>query len=223
MSTINPNNEFISSLQKSSSSRTSDSNSIDDTRSQFLTMLTTQLQNQDPMKPMENAEITSQLAQMETVDGIEKLNAQFQSLIDAQANDDAMQAAALVGRGVLVEGDDMLLTDAGGIAGYQLGEPADRVNVTIFDSNGLEVASMTREGVEAGSHNLVWDGTAATGEAAAPGGYRISVSAERDGEPVSIEALQFGQVTGVVRGPAGTDLQVGDLGIFRFDDIQQIL
>ena len=73
-----------------------------DMNSRFLTLLTTQLKNQDPLNPMENAEVTSQLAQMSTVDGIERLNKMFQSFVDGQSAYDSMRAAALVGRGVLV-------------------------------------------------------------------------------------------------------------------------
>lgn len=189
----------------------------------FLTLLTTQLRNQDPMNPMENAEMTSQLAQMSTVDGIERLNAMFQQLLAGQESAEAMQAAALVGRGVLVEGNGLVLTEAGGIGGFEVPNGADRVTLSIRDAAGLEVAKVEFEDIEPGNHNYVWDGTAIDGSAAAGGLYSVQVSATVGGESVDARALEFGQVSGVIRGPKSTDLQVGNLGIFQFNDIKQIL
>lgn len=195
----------------------------EDAQTRFLTLLTTQLKNQDPMNPMENAEMTSQLAQMSTVDGIERLNSMFQQLLAGQESAEAMQAAALVGRGVLVEGNSMILTEAGGIGGFEVPNGADRVTLVIKDVSGLEVARVDLEDIEPGSHNYVWDGTSINGTAAAAGLYSVSVSATLGGETVDSRALQFGQVSGVIRGPKSTDLQVGNLGIFQFNDIKQIL
>ncbi len=194
-----------------------------DAQTRFLTLLTTQLRNQDPMNPLENAEVTTQLAQMSTVDGIERLNKMFEQFLNSQESAEAMSASQLVGRGVLVPGKGMILTEAGGVAGFSLDGQAQRVNVSILDSAGLEVASIMLDEVEAGSHNYVWDGTTESGERAANGIYSVNISAMNGDEKVGAQALEFGQVSGVMRGPRGTDLQVGSLGIFRFDDIKQIL
>jgi len=77
--------------------------------------------------------------------------------------------------------------------------------------------------VEAGSHNYLWDGTASDGTRAADGMYSVSMSATANGEKVTGQVLQFAAVTSVIRGPNGTDLQVGSLGVFKLDDIKQIL
>ncbi|MFT3758723.1 flagellar hook assembly protein FlgD [Thauera sp.] len=195
----------------------------EDMQGRFLKLLTTQLRNQDPMNPMENAEMTSQLAQMSTVDGIERLNKLVQSFFDAQASNEGLNAAALIGRGVLVEGKQIVLTEKGGIGGFELDGQADKVTVTVTDSSGLPVKQMVFEGIDDGSHNFFWDGMAEDGSRAEDGIYTVSVSATRGDEKVQARSLQFAQVTSVVRGPKGTDLQVGDLGLFKFDDIKQIL
>ena len=72
-------------------------------------MLTTQLKNQDPLNPLDNAQVTSQLAQISTVDGIERLNQTLTSMMDGMLSSETMQAAALVGRSVLVPGQHMTL------------------------------------------------------------------------------------------------------------------
>lgn len=197
--------------------------SNEDQKTQFLTLLTTQLRNQDPMNPMENAEVTSQLAQMSTVDGIERLNALFQSFVDTQASADGVNAAALLGRGVLVEGKALSLTEAGAVGGLELDGPADKVTLTIRDSSGIAVANIEMKDLEAGSHNFVWDGTADDGTRAADGVYSISVAASLGGDKVTGRTLQFAPVTSIIRGATSTDVQVGSLGIFKLSDIKQIL
>ncbi|MDY0073544.1 MAG: flagellar hook assembly protein FlgD [Thauera sp.] len=195
----------------------------DDLQGRFLTLLTTQLRNQDPMNPMENAELTSQLAQMSTVDGIERLNKMVQSFFEERSSIDEIGAAALIGRGVLVEGRGLMLTEAGAVGGFEIDGPADEVTLSIRDSSGLVVNELVFSGVEAGSHNFVWDGTAQDGTRAADGLYTMSFSASQGSDKVAGRSLQFGAVSSIVRGPQGSDLQVGDLGVFKLDDIRQIL
>lgn len=176
-----------------------------DMNSRFLTLLTTQLRNQDPLNPMENAEVTSQLAQMSTVDGIERLNKMFQTFVDGQSAYDSMQAAALVGHGVLVEGTKLTLTESGAVGGFELDAPADKVVLSIKDASGLEVKQIQLDNIEAGSQNFVWDGTANDGAKAAQGVYTLELSALMEGEKVAGRTLEFGPVTSVIRGAAGTD------------------
>lgn len=220
MSVINDTKNVLASLGRSEPVKKPES---DDAQTRFLKLLTTQLRNQDPMNPMENAEVTSQLAQMSTVEGIERLNGMFQQFLDGQNAAETMNAAALVGRGVLVPGKGMILTESGGIGGFTLDSAAQRVNLSIRDSSGIEIALIQLDNMEEGSHNFVWDGTSANGERAANGLYTVEASAVDGDQNIGVKALEFGQVTGVMRGPRGADLQVGSLGIFQFADIKQIL
>ncbi|MCL2160586.1 MAG: flagellar hook assembly protein FlgD [Betaproteobacteria bacterium] len=194
---------------------------MQDEQNRFLTLLTTQLRNQDPMNPLDNADLTMQLAQMSTVDGIERLNKMVQSLMESR---DLMDSTAMIGRGVLVDGKGLGLTEAGAIGGFDLNAPADKVTVTVYDASGRVMTKLEFTDVDAGSHNYVWDGLTDDGTEAAQGMmYSVSVSATLNGALVAVKPLQFGPVTSVVRGPNGTDLQVGGLGIFKLDDIKQIL
>ena len=196
------------------------SKAAENEQSRFLLLLTTQLRNQDPMNPLENAELTSQLAQMSTVDGIERLNKLVQSLVGSQELSDS---TALIGHGVLVEGKGLGLTEAGAIGGFEIDGPADKVTVTVYDASGLPVTTIDFDNVTTGSHNYLWDGLTASGEPAAQGMYYVSVSASNSAGTVASRPLEFGPVLSVVRGTGRTDLQVGSLGIFRLDDIKQIL
>ncbi len=193
---------------------------MQDEQNRFLTLLTTQLRNQDPMNPLDNADLTMQLAQMSTVDGIERLNKLVQSLMESK---DLADSTAMIGRGVLVDGKGLGLTEAGAIGGFNLNAPADKVTVTIYDASGQAVTKLEFNDVDAGSHNYMWDGLAADGSQAAQGMYTVGVSATSSGASVPVTPLQFGPVTAVVRGPNGADLQVGSLGIYKVDDVRQIL
>ena len=222
MTTVSNNqtaNSVLASLARSEPVQKAE----EDMQGRFLKLLTTQLKNQDPMNPMENAEMTSQLAQMSTVDGIERLNKMVQSFFDSQASAEGLNAAALLGRGVLVEGSRLALTEAGAVGGFEIDTPADSVTLSVRDSSGLVVKQMVFNDVDAGSHNFVWHGTAEDGSRAADGIYTLSLSARLGEEAVGGRTLQFGPVTSIVRGASGTDLQVGDLGVFKVDDVKQIL
>ena len=94
-----------------------------DGEQRFLRLLVTQLGNQDPLNPLDNAQLTSQLAQMSTVSGIEKLNAAFSSLVSQSAASQVLQSASLIGRSVLAPGQTQasrVLSVAQGQGGLQL-------------------------------------------------------------------------------------------------------
>ena len=192
-------------------------------QNRFLTLLTTQLKNQDPLNPLDNAQVTSQLAQISTVDGIERLNSMLGQLMEGQQSSEALQAAQLVGRGVLVPGKGLTLGEQGALGGFMLDAGADKVVVSINDANGLEIASVDLGAHEAGTHSFQWDGTAIDGTAAATGAYVMNVLATSGDDKVGATALELGQVSSVIRGPKSVDLQVGALGIFQLSEIQQIL
>ena len=195
----------------------------DDAQNRFLTLLTTQLKNQDPLNPLDNAQVTSQLAQISTVDGIERLNSMLGQLMEGQQSSEALQAAQLVGRGVLVPGKGLTLGEQGALGGFMLDAGADKVVVSINDANGLEIASVDLGAHEAGTHSFQWDGTAIDGTAAVTGAYVMNVLATSGDDKVGATALELGQVSSVIRGPKSVDLQVGALGIFQLSEIQQIL
>ncbi len=189
----------------------------------FLKLLTTQLQNQDPLNPLDNAQMTSQLAQISTVDGIEKLNATLQTLLSNANDTQTMQAAALVGHGVLIAGSSLQLGQAGGLGGIDLPTPADKATVTISDANGLAVRTLDLGSLDAGTHNFTWDGKTDGGAAAATGAYTFSVAAVQGGNSVKATTLQLGVVSSVTRTSTGFNLDLGALGQFGMADVKQIL
>lgn len=195
----------------------------DDMQSRFLTLLTTQLKNQDPTSPMENAELTSQLAQMSTVDGIERLNSLFSQLMTERKSMDTVQAATMIGKGVLIPGTSLPLTAQGALGGFELDGYAEKVEITIRDASGNEMAKLEQHDLKAGTHNFIWDGLAANGQKAIEGSYSVELKAALGGEDVKVIPLEIGVVTSVVKGPNSVDFQVGDRGIYKIDEIRQVL
>jgi flagellar basal-body rod modification protein FlgD len=189
----------------------------------FLKLLVTQLKNQDPLNPMDNAQMTSQMAQISTVEGIDKLNATLKMILEGSNENQAMQAAALVGHGVLVPGSGLALSGGMAIGGIELDEPADRVTVTIKDASGIAMKTLELGGSEAGSHGIAWDGKTDSGAQAADGTYSISVNAQRGDAKVGARTLELGMVSSVVRTSDGVSLNVGALGAFKMSDVRQIL
>ncbi|HMV17672.1 MAG TPA: flagellar hook assembly protein FlgD [Zoogloea sp.] len=213
--------DFVASLQKRASTS---STTTTDAQSKFLTLLTEQLKNQDPLNPMDNAQMTSQLAQISTVDGIEKLNTTLASLLQDSQSNAALQAAALVGQNVMVAGKDLTLSGSKGYGGIELPSAADKVTVTIKDANGLQVRKLELGARDAGVSDFAWDGTTDSGSKAVDGAYTISVTASRGDtalKPVALELTKVGSVLRTASG--GVSLDVGNGSLVSLSDIKQIL
>ncbi|MFZ2386601.1 MAG: flagellar hook capping FlgD N-terminal domain-containing protein, partial [Polaromonas sp.] len=117
-----------------------------DSEQRFLKLLVTQLNNQDPLNPLDNAQLTSQLAQMSTVSGIEKLNTAFQSLLAQSGSSQVLQSASLIGRTVLVPGNELALAQGTGGStnvpfAVEMPAGADSVKVTVTNAAGDTVRS----------------------------------------------------------------------------------
>jgi flagellar basal-body rod modification protein FlgD len=193
-----------------------------DAQNRFLKLLTAQLKNQDPLNPLDNAQMTSQLAQISTVDGIERLNTTLQSLIADSANSQTLQAAAMVGHGVLVPGDSMALQSGSAWGGVDLATGADSVSVDITDSNGILMRTLDLGSVKAGAHTFSWDGKTNDNIAAADGNYTFTVTAKQGTAKVDAAALALGLVTSVTRNSSGLGINVGQQ-TFALADVRQIL
>ncbi len=193
-----------------------------DAESRFLTLLTAQLKNQDPLNPLDNAQMTSQLAQISTVNGIEKLNVTMQKLMANMRDTETMQAAALVNRGVLVPGAVLTLGEAGALGGFELANGVDALTVAIKDANGQVVRTLNLGAQDAGVHPFAWDGQTDAGGQAALGDYSFSLTARRGGAAANATALAYGQVQAIIRGKDGSRLDLGAAGEFDLSDVRQI-
>lgn len=192
----------------------------------FLTLLVAQMRNQDPLNPLDNAQVTSQLAQINTVRGIEKLNTSMGSLIDRIGAQGALDAADLIDREVLVEGDAMRIGEdeepSSLAAAFELPAAAADVSLQVFDEAGLIVADMPMGALDAGVHPFEWDGRDANGAALDPGTYYFQVSAMNEDGQVGAVTLAPSKVVGVTRNGSGFDLQLASGGIVGRDSVRGV-
>jgi flagellar basal-body rod modification protein FlgD len=212
-------NSVLQQLSENKSSTTSTADQLGD---RFLTMLVTQMQNQDPLNPMDNAEITSQLAQINTVKGIDSLNTTMQKLLTSYSEALSMQSSSMVGKNVLAAGNSLPLGDNGALGGVKLAGDADKVSIVITDDKGLKVAQQDLGAQKAGVVNFVWDGKNADGTRVANGTYQFSVQATQGANKVTSTALEVGTVSALVRGQNGFQLEIPGTGLVDFSAVEQI-
>lgn len=151
-------------------------------QSQFLELMITQLQNQDPMKPMESGDFLGQMAQFSTVNGIAELQKSVSAMTEALQSSQALQASTLVGRSAVVDSSMLSNTGAGEARGLaELPEAAGNVRVQIQNAAGQPVREFTLGQQPAGTLSFNWDGNDANGNALPPGNYPFVVEASING------------------------------------------
>lgn len=165
---------MISGVSNNTSSNSNGSpTTAADIQDQFLTLLVAQLQNQDPTNPMDNSQLTSQMAQISTVSGIEKLNSTVESVTSQLASMQMLQGVSMIGRAVLSDGNQLGLVASedeegniklSGTAAFDLEGSASNVTVTITDANGKIVDTIEMGSANAGRSYFTWDGSNYTGE-----------------------------------------------------------
>lgn len=197
-------------------------NSTNETQDRFLSLLVAQMKNQDPLNPLDNAQVTSQLAQLSTVQGIENMNKTLGALAASLGVNQMAQAANLIGRGVLVPGDSIGPGTLENVIGFELSRPADNVKVNIFDAAGSLVRSLNIGPQETGKNLQVWDGLTSTGSPAPEGRYSFKVDAVQGGQQVSSTALHLGLVNSVSQGSQGVQLNLLGSDSVSYADIRQI-
>lgn len=190
----------------------------------FMTLLITQLKNQDPMNPLDNAQLTSQLAQLNTVTGINKMNETLNSLKADYQTSANLAATNLINHGVLVEGSQLTLADGKSLFGIELGSRADQVEVEIRASGGKVVQTVTMKNVDAGVVPLAWDGKLEDGTTAANNTYTMNIKATRGTEQLKdAKTLQFGTIASISTGAGGVKLNIPSFGQVTMDAIKQVL
>jgi flagellar basal-body rod modification protein FlgD len=220
MSTVQDTSNVTSLFGAGSASASK--SSTDESKDRFLSLLVAQMKNQDPLNPLDNAQVTSQLAQLSTVQGIENMNKTLQSLASSLGVNQMAQAANLIGRGVLVPGDSISPAELKDVMGFELSRPADQVTVSIKDDAGALVRKIDLGPKDVGVNVLAWDGMTSSGTAAAPGAYTFSIDATQGGLPVSSTALNLGVVNSVSQNGQGVQLNLAGNKSVGYADIRQI-
>jgi flagellar basal-body rod modification protein FlgD len=176
------------------------------TESDFLTLLTTQLENQDPLNPQSPSDLAAELAQFSTASGVQSLNTQFGAT-------GGVQAAGLVGQNVAVAGNTLILgSNNTGQGAFSLSGAATDVTATIANSAGSVVAQIDLGPMAAGNQTFTWNGKTANGTALAAGNYQYAINATpaTSGATVTPTTYAVVPVTSVVLGgQSGPMLNLG--------------
>jgi flagellar basal-body rod modification protein FlgD len=182
----------------------------------FLKLLVTQMQNQDPLNPMDNAQITSQMAQINTVNGIETLNTSVQGLSSQFVQLQALSGAALVGHEITLKGNKFTVQDGKAAGGFELDSTADTVKVEILSAAGRVVDTVDMGAESAGRSAFVWNAPAS----AEGGQYSFRVVAKKGAADVSSTPLIRDQVQAVSTSASGLVLQTKNSGDVAYADVK---
>jgi len=195
-------------------------------QTEFLELMTAQLKFQDPLSPMENGDFLAQMAQFGTVSGINELNSAFGDMSTAFQSNQALQASTMVGREVLVPGNQARLGEEGDLfAAVDLVQPSSQVIVNVTNSSGQLVHRIDMGRQQAGLLNIEWNGLNADGNRVSPGLYQVSAELHQGDNVTAGDMLTTVQVESVTLGQSGQDLTltVSDLGDISMSQIRKIM
>jgi flagellar basal-body rod modification protein FlgD len=184
-------------------------------RDDFLKLLIAQLQNQDPLKPLDNQEFATQLATFNSLDQLIGINQKLDSLAQQQQLVGQLGAASLIGKEIVADGNQVTLAAGQPAAiGYAVDAAAARVTLTITDATGKTVRTLDIGNVGAGEQSVVWDGKDATGKALPAGVYSVAVSAfDVAGNKIGASTRTHGVVTGVALSGDQVMLEIGAMQV----------
>jgi len=188
------------------------------TSDRFLKLLVAQMENQDPLNPMDNAQVTSQMAQISTVSGIEKLNTTMTGLNSQFLQTQTLQAATLVGHDVVLGGNKLSVGDAGQPQFmFELAGPAATVTVEILSAGGKVLDTVSKTALGTGFQSFDWKPKSADVAAQAD---TFRVTAKTGAATVGSSPLMRDQVEAVATGVDGLKLQLSHFGSVTMDQIK---
>lgn len=232
------NNILANSATSTAASATSTASASSTASSQdlaqtFLQLLVAQMNNQDPLNPVDNSQLTTQMAQISTVTGINNLNSSVTGLMTQLQQSASIQSAQLTGHAVMVAGDGLSLNanassgSASGVSavgGYNLAGAASNVTVTVSDASGATVRTLQLGAQSAGFQDFTWDGQTNAGTTAAAGNYTFSVKATGSAGAVNATAYKLMTVVGAVpQADGSTQLMLGDGSQVAYSAVKQII
>ena len=196
-----------------------------DTEDRFLKLLVAQMRNQDPLNPLDNAQVTTQLAQINTVRGIETLNTSVSRLVDRGATSTPMDAVGMLGRQALVAGSTFERAggEAGSRIGFELPTAGKAALAEVLDASGKVVFSKVVQAPAAGLNMIDWDGSDGQGSAVPAGSFRLRVSASDGTNAIAATTLTPARVIGVSQGADGVRVDLAGRGSVPANSVKAIL
>lgn len=186
---------------------------LEEDLNQFLTLLVTQLQNQDPLDPMDSNEFTQQLVQFASVEQQIYQNGNLEKLVALQETDQVSSMVNFIDKIIEVDGTSIPLENGQAEFSYNMPAGAKSANIIIRNEAGVTVYEQDAV-LDAGEHTFEWDGRTSTGGTASDGAYTVLVTGlDQGGEILQITQTAFGRVTGVGIDNGDTTLFMGDIQV----------
>lgn len=185
----------------------------------FLKLLVAQLNNQDPLNPMDNAQMTTQMTQISTVSGIEQLNATLKGMADQYSAMQAMQGTSLIGHHAVIDGNRLYFDGNTAQGAIDLGAAAGKVSVDILGTNGAVIDTIDLGALGAGQHAFAWDATGV--DAASIKGFSIRATSE--GKAVTATPKSLVPVAAVSRQDGAVQLTLADGQRLAYDKVQSFM
>ena len=210
-----------STAATTSSTSASTANSMDPTASQdrFLKLLVAQLNNQDPMNPMDNAQMTTQLAQINTVSGIQELNKTVQGLVSQFSQMQMLQGSSLVGHKVLTDGNTVAKDGTTGTGAINLAADANAVSVQIINSSGAVVDTINLGAQTAGRHSFETD----LSKYDSSGDLSFKVVALNGAKAVEATTLMSSKVNAIGSDSTGLTLNLSNGKTIAYSSVKAVL
>ena len=202
----------------SSTTLAADSASAAGSQDRFLKLLVTQMQNQDPLSPMDNAQLTTQIAQINTVTGIDKLNTSVGGLSGQLAQMQALQGASLLGRDVVVPGNVLDIANGVGQGGFELSGPADNVKVEMLAPSGQVIDTLNLGAQGTGMQGFEWPTSTATNDS----GLTFRVTATSGSTSSSPTPLMRDHVNAITTTGNALNLELQNGGLVPYSTVRAV-
>lgn len=175
----------------------------------FLQLISTQMQNQNPLNPTDPTQFLAQIEGLSEVSSLQSLQTSISGLASGLQGAQLLNGTSLLGHSVLVPGNSANLTAGGSVSGAVTAPPgASRLTVSVTDASGALVDAFTVAPQSSGYTNFTWNGNTASGSAAPPGAYTLNVGASVGGGNQSVSPLIYSQVQSVTIDPSTQTLQL---------------
>ena len=207
----------LSNINGTSSTATSATDAAG-SQDRFLKLLVTQLQNQDPLSPMDNAELTSQIAQINTVSGINTLNTTVQGLSSQFLQMQSLQGASLVGKNVIVPGNKLDIADGAAQGGFELTSAADAVKMEVLSPAGQVLDTVALGAQSSGLHSFDW----AAGSYTNTSGLTFRITATSGATTLTSTALMRDKVDAVSTSGSALQLELDRSGTVDYSTVRAI-
>jgi len=188
----------------------------------FLQLMTEQLKNQDPLKPLDSQAFLGQLAQFSTVQGIDQMNGAMNAMASVMENDQALRAAQLVNHEALVDANSLSLGAGKGVNGEIVATSAGPMQVEVVDGSGQVVRRMTVDASAAGNVPFSWDGRDDNGDVTAAGQYTVRATAGTGSDMQALDVRVAAHIDSVSIEASGLVLNLAGLGSVPLSSVRRI-